>query len=251
MYKMTIDEHESLTSYSLYLNTSYVSFLLFLPCFIIKLLYMRYSDENFSHLSVRFDAEVGEILLAASVFNFLYNLLSIIVLAKLATLTHSLINVTKRIFVVYSTLLFFSTAITSAQIVGLALADSGLVLYTYLKLKMNTKDTMTKAVKHLTKIRVKNCMCIVIVVVLCASCLAELSRKGPQATEGFKVPKNPPRVGKEYFNKLELDNSMRILCLNNIKDQIKSVFEPLIPKDKDIYVTYIPEHPNIGDTLIW
>jgi len=210
---------------------------------------MRYSDENqLSHLSAQFNADVGRILLAASVFNFLYNLLSIIVLAKLATLTHSLINVTKRMFVVYSTMLYFSTAITSAQLVGLALADSGLVLYTYLKLKMNTRDTVTKAVKHLTKIRVKNCMCIVIVVVLGASCLAELSRKGPQV---LKVTKDPYRMGKEYFSKLELDDSMRILCLNNIKDQIKSVFEPLIPKDKDIYVTYIPEHPNIGDTLIW
>ncbi len=94
MYKMTIDEHESLTSYSVYLNTSYVSFLLFLPCFILKVLYMRYSDEDFSYLSVQFDADVGKVLLAASVFNFLYNLLSIIVLANFATLTHPVINVT-------------------------------------------------------------------------------------------------------------------------------------------------------------
>jgi len=212
---------------------------------------MKYSDEDFSYLSVQFDADVGKVLLAASVFNFLYNLLSIIVLAKLATLTHSVINVTKRMFVVYSTMLFFSTAITSTQIAGLVLADSGLVLYTYLKLKIKAKDTMAKSVGKLTKIRVKTFMCIVIITVLCASCLAELGQKGAQIKERIKVPEDPLKVSKENLNKLELDDSMRILCLNNIKDQIKFIFEPFIPKDKDIYVTYIPEHPNIGDTLIW
>ncbi len=68
-------------------------------------------------------------------------------------------------------------------------------------------------------------MFIVIVAVLCASCLAELGQKGPQITERIKVPENSPWVDKEYLNKLELDDSMRVLCLNHIKDQIKSIFE--------------------------
>ncbi len=160
---MTIDEHESLNSFSVYLNTSYVSFLLFLPCFIVKLLYMRYSDEDFSYLSVQLDADVGRVLLAARVFNFLINLLSIIVLAKLATLTHSVINVTKRMLVVYSKMLFFSTAFRSTQIVSLMLVDSNLVLCTFLKLRMK--------------------------IVLCSFCLAELGRQERKWQKGLRCQK--------------------------------------------------------------
>jgi len=135
-------------------------------------------------------------------------------------------------------MLFFTTVITPIQIVGLVLADSGLLLYTYLKLKMNTKS---KPVDSLTKIKIRNFMCVLITAVLAFSCLAELNRKGPLISKEATISEEQPRF----------DDSMRILCLKNIKDQIKSVFEPLIPKDKDVYVTYIPEHPNIGDTLIW
>ncbi len=105
-------------------------------------------------------------------------------------------------------------------------------------LKMNTKS---KPVDSLTKIKIRNFMCVLITAVLAFSCLAELNRKGPLISKEATISEEQPRF----------DDSMRILCLQNIKDQIKSVFEPLIPKDKDVYVTYIPEHPNIGDTLIW
>ena len=101
---------------------------------------MRVLNEDFSYLSIQFDIDVGKVLLAASVLNFLYNLMSIIILGKLATLTHSVINVTKRMFVVYSTMLFFSNVISPIQVVGLVLADSGLIFYTYLKLKMKIKS---------------------------------------------------------------------------------------------------------------
>ncbi len=238
MYKTTIEDYGSLSSLSIFLNTNCVSFLLFLPSYIIKVLYMRVSNEDFSYLTNQFDVDVGRVLFSASVLNFLYNLMSIIILGKLATLTHSVINVTKRMFVVYSTMLFFTTVITPIQIVGLVLADSGLLLYTYLKLRMNTKS---KPVDSLTKIKIRNFMCVLITAVLAFSCLAELNRKGPLISKEVSISEEQPRF----------DDSMRILCLQNIKDQIKSVFEPLIPKDKDVYVTYIPEHPNIGDTLIW
>jgi len=47
-------------------------------------------------------------------------------------------------------MLFLSFVIRQTQIVGLLLADSGLVLYTYMKLRVKTKDTIAKAVKYLT-----------------------------------------------------------------------------------------------------
>lgn len=250
LYKMTIEDPDwTLSPYSIYLNTSCVSFILFLPCYMIKVLYMRVLDEDFSYLSLQFDLNVGRVLVAASVFNFLYNLMSIIILGKLATLTHSVINVTKRMFVVYSTKMFFATVITPIQIVGLILADTGLLIYTYLKLGMETKS---ERVDEKTRNRIKKIVCTLTTGVLLFSCLVELSRTGPKTTSSFEIREEQTSMTMNNLNnKPGLDDSMRILCLASIKSQIKSTFDSIIPRDKDIYVTYIPEHPNIGDTLIW
>lgn len=141
-------------------------------------------------------------------------------------------------FVVYSSMLFFSTVITPFQIFGLVLADSGLLMYTYLKL--NTQ----KLVMHVSNKRkrlIKKWMLFILIGVLLVSFTSELNRN---ASSSLDIVQN-----FKASNKYEDRN--RLICLSKIKKQIVEIYDPLIPKNKDVYITYVAQHHNYGDILIW
>ncbi len=146
-------------------------------------------------------------------------------------------------FVLYSSMLFLSFVIRQTQIVGLLLADSGLVLYTYMKLRVKTKDTIAKAVKYLTlkldwKLYVyRNSSCVV--------CFL-LGWAWPKRTANYRKDQGSRKfaLGRQRIFEQAWVGRFNARPLPESQQRSNQVHF----WDKDIYVTYI--HPNIGDTLM-
>ena len=65
----------------------------------------------------------------SSAFHFIYNLASITVLQSFSPLTHAILNLAKRVFVIVANIMFFHTPLSWKMLVGLLALFAGLFLY--------------------------------------------------------------------------------------------------------------------------
>lgn len=236
-YKMSFDKDESVDSYSIYLNTNFLSFILFCPFYMLKVALSAYYDKT-NIVSIHLEVfDIGKCLLIGTFFNFLYNLVSILVLSNLTTLTHSVINVAKRMFVVFSSSIFFAAYLTQLQLTGLILADSGLLIYTWIRIK--TKNASAQVVP-VTKDIVKKLIIGVLVLIFIGSFVSEALSPGMNKFKKIDTSKS----SLEY-------KDLRLVCIDKIRNRILQTYEDIIPKENQVILVSVPLHINYGDTMIW
>ena len=136
LYKIHFD---TLSTHSFYLNINFVSFCLFMPFYLLKQVFFTASTAYSFDL---FDPSSPALkyLLLASTLNFAYNLLSFKILEQVSTLTHSIINIMKRMYVVFGSMVVLATKLTHVQYVGVLVADCGCLVYAYLKTRNNNNN---------------------------------------------------------------------------------------------------------------
>jgi hypothetical protein len=243
-YKMSFDNDNtdtSIDSYSIYLNTNFVSFMLFLPFYLVKLI------SQGSNASLWWsDFDTSKFLFVGTLFNFLYNLVSVLVLTNLTTLTHSIINVAKRMFVVFSSTVFFAAYLTQLQLIGLVMADSGLLAYTYIRIRSRVESyTVSRETRKLIK--------RIVIVLTCLICIAafisETTLHPSIGQENKFVNYNNDKSNANTTKLFEADK--RLVCIEKIQQRLLETYSKIIPKEKEVILVQVPMHQNYGDTMIW
>lgn len=119
----------SKSAFTTYLNIGFVSLCLYVPIYVLNM-FIHHETDFIRSFTTAFDY-----LLYGSLFSFLYNLFSLNVLSNVATISHSIINIMKRVFIVFFSMIVFSTRITLIQWCGMICADFGVFLYSMLKMR--------------------------------------------------------------------------------------------------------------------
>lgn len=242
-FENSLDKHFSL--YSFYTNISFVSFFLFLPFYLIKQIFSDSSILSSSLLSM----PALKYLLIATSLNFAYNFLSFKILEQVSALTHSIINIMKRMYVVFGSMYILNTKLTHLQYVGVFISDIGCVLYAYIKSRNKSEVKTSERVKECSSRQkgiVKFCFILVLIFV-CGFCFIH---------ETF-----PAKASQTSALSIEADlitnkEENRLICLNKIKAQISETMQKILPNPRNnqkinVLLFGVPEHPNYGDTLIW
>lgn len=144
--------------FQVFLNVGFVSFLLYTPFFVLHglvslprfsvFMLLDYYTFLTDYTLAPFSSPLAlQHLIYASLFNFLYNLFSLRVLSGVAPISHSIINIMKRVFIVVCSMLAFATPVTSMQWTGMLFADVGVFCYSVMK--MNSKPTKTSSTKSI------------------------------------------------------------------------------------------------------
>jgi drug/metabolite transporter (DMT)-like permease len=237
---------QSPSLYTFYINTSFTSFLIISPFYLFNLgLKILKDPKDLTLLSLAIGSksqledenwEIIKYLFIGSILNFAYNLFSFKVLENVTSITHSIINIMKRMFVVFGSMVFFTTNITPVQCIGIFLADSGCLLYSYFKSKTSVSS------KHVSYGRIRSInrsifSILCLTMFLCS--IAEFNNSYKASTVGN------PKID------LKLYNENRIMCLAKIKQEIIEKLENLLPKDAEYVYMDVPDHVNYGDSLIW
>ena len=113
-----------------------------LPLVIIKIL--------ITHGTVNFGLQGA---LVSSTFHFIYNTASITVLKSVDPVTHAILNLCKRVFVIMANVIYFSSYLSLIMAIGLILLIIGLYLYS-----RKNKD------KHTNSLKI--CLTLIVMVVL-------------------------------------------------------------------------------------
>ena len=232
---------------SFYININFLSFIIIIPFYLVKFFFDVKINSQTDSYYIRY-------LLIASFLNFLYNLFSFKILENISSITHSIINIMKRMFVVFGSILYFSTKLTTTQYIGMFLADSGCLIYSYFK---STNPQTVTVVSNYTKKKLKQSIFIIISCVLVFSTFADFKNFGQannknlfisEIHENYNVSYNN---NSENYTKLSYYNRNRIKCLKKIRKHIIESFKDIIPKQKHAVLLDVPNHINYGDTLIW
>ena len=123
--------YSKVSVYSFFLNVYFISFIIFFPFYLVKVAFFTSFQTNLFAVST----SSLKYLLIGSFLNFSYNLFSFKVLDQVSPTTHSVINIMKRMFVVFGSILFFYSKLSYIQYFGVFLADAGCLLYSYFKTK--------------------------------------------------------------------------------------------------------------------
>ena len=115
-----------------------------LPLVIIKIL--------ITHGNVNFGLQGA---LVSSTFHFVYNTASITVLKSVDPVTHAILNLCKRVFVIMANVIYFSSYLSLIMAIGLILLIIGLYLYS-----QKNKDKQTNSYS------LKICLALIVMVVL-------------------------------------------------------------------------------------
>lgn len=256
------DRSSTSSAFMTYLNVGLVSLVLYLPIYIFQLLIEYYQNSrkltfytyedgilNIDQLNNSFI-----FLIYGSVFNFLYNLFSLRVLSNVAPISHSVINIMKRVIIVFCSMAVFSTRIVPLQWSGMLCADIGVFLYSLFKIRYSSYKVSIKADR---KAAFKRLIVYSVVFILIGSCLVAFFQNKQE------------NASKQLF----VDDKMRLKCIASIqstsllkfffifiifkfiliksKDEIRSKSQELIPSDRSAHLFDLPQHRNYGDTLIW
>jgi hypothetical protein len=239
-FEKSLDKHFSL--YSFYTNISFVSFFLFLPFYLIKKIFSNSSYSLLSMPSLKY-------LLIATSLNFAYNFLSFKILEQVSALTHSIINIMKRMYVVFGSMYILNTKLTHLQYVGVFISDIGCVLYAYFKSRNKSEVKTSERAKECSS-RQKRIMkfCFILVLIfVCIFCFLY---------ETFSEKASKTSVLSIEADLITIKQENRLICLNKIKAQITETMQEILPKPRNnqkinVFLFGVPEHINYGDTLIW
>jgi pyruvyltransferase len=203
---------DNLNAYNFYLDISFLSFLIMLP----RWLYLIIIDKN---EMFNFDQTTLIYLIIGTIFNFFYNLLSFTLLKRFSTLTHSIMNIMKRVFVVFGSMIFFHTKLTIIQFVGIFIANIGCLIYSYLKSKIPTKK-----VEKIISVKMKNIFKNILITSVCLTTILTFFKEN-----NFINKKDPinitlfywkPDIGTNFGDTLSYELLKRIVG-NNISTETK------------------------------
>ncbi len=239
------------------------STILFLPVLGFKLLAVSYQ----TGIVVYRDIDKGSVyaLLLSSFFHFSYNLFSFRILVKVSAVSHSVINVMKRVVIIVASLLSFGIEITPVQVIGIFVSNVGVWLYIKHKKTTENKQTTTISDNAIAKKTI-----LVVLVMLIYGCgLFEVFRSIGQSSFMLAKPtleykrletwKRPvyflndtmkTRIKNDLIFKQQVYNENRIKCIQNIKKELKETFSAIITAGSKVHLFDVPHHQNHGDTLI-
>lgn len=209
-YKTKLSENNDDESpFVAFLNVGFISFILYVPFYLLQAMsFLVISPDSNASLgdfisSVLLGYDALKLLALGSFFNFLYNLFSLKVLSNVAPISHSVINIMKRVFIVVCSTLVFTTQITSLQWIGMICADLGVFSYSIAKLRYKALKIMISGER---KILYKKLLLSVVALILLASCFL------PVDSQIFNDQQKLIPV-QENFD----DPSMRALCIKKIR----------------------------------
>lgn len=213
----TNDLPTSSSPFSIFLNVGFVSFIIYTPIYFIHILSSLSLTINifFDFFTFLFDYTLApfssprciEYLIYGSLFNFLYNLFSLRVLANVTPISHSVINIMKRVFIVICSTLTFATPITCVQWTGMMLADVGVFSYSIVKMNSSNKIQQTK-VKNVSDLNNQNFYKKLVVLIVSGILL----RTSISPTRDYL-----PDQSLLAFSFNTHDDTMRLKCIRNIQ----------------------------------
>ena len=239
------DDQSAFVTYNFYLNISFYSFLLCIPFYAIRFITKAlFESENLANYVLHKNENLETItyLLIGTILNFSYNLFSFKILENVSSVTHSVINIMKRMFVVFGSIIFFSLNLNAIQLFGVVLADSGCLIYSYLKTfksSINQRTVSTHTTTKKNKKFIKNFITFMIAGILVFIFIYDTS-----------VSIKNKKSNITSINEINIQDK-RIICLNKIRKQIFDSFVKIIPIKNEAVLLDIPDHGNYGDTLIW
>lgn len=203
------------SAFTTYLNVGFVSLCVYLPFYTLQTLVGFFLARNerdtdkFVGATTTLDTSFMkhlDYLAYGSLFNFMYNLFSLRVLSKVAPISHSVINIMKRVFIVFCSMAVFSTRVTSFQWAGMLCADCGVFLYSLLKIKSQPIKVNVSAER---KAAYKKLVVNSVLVILFACCFVGLATNNSNSSNGGLITKT----------KILDRNELRIKCIQNIKSK--------------------------------
>lgn len=158
------NSRKSSSKFELFLNVGFVSFVLFVPVYLLQnLASLRYYSTNFLTeyynfltdftLSPFSSPKCVRYFILASILNLAYHFFSLKVLADVDVLSHSVMTSVKRILVVASVVFVFAPPILPMHSLGMTLAYLGVFFYSIESRRSRTspRDIYSKRVKNTFK----------------------------------------------------------------------------------------------------
>ena len=249
----TTETKNEINPIAFYLNVTHTSFILFAPLFLAKLIISHYTEsKRISWLLTAIGAESStsfeslmltlRYLVLGTLANFLYNFFSVRVLKSLAPITHSVINIMKRMLVVVASVFSFGHSVTGLQIVGVAMADSGVLAYSFFKMRTSVSVNIDAHVIHRRRLAKR-------IILTTIACVLLVALVHDDSTTSLLTKLGG---GKSAFRASNAHNEqMRVTCLNKIRQQIVDSFVDLLPRDSKACILDLPTHGDHGDSLMW
>jgi len=207
-YKTKLKDTSGSSAFTTYLNVGFVSFFIYIPIYALQSLINLFCSFKNNHNNIFWDLRMDSsfsssdafaYLIYGSLFNFLYNLFSLRVLSNVAPISHSVINIMKRVFIVLCSMAVFNTHITSVQWLGMVCADIGVFSYSIMKIRSQAiKVSISKERKDFYK----KCIVYLVGLILIGSCFIGTGRQK-------LVKPTKPQI-----------SSMRLRCIERIKSRL-------------------------------
>lgn len=248
-FKIKMKETKLYSPFNTFLHINFASFCLYIPIYIFQAFY----NQNPSLFLSLFNqpefilSKAFEFLVLGSLFNFFSNIFSFKVLSNIDSVSHSVINLIKRVFIVISSKLVFSTPITSVQWFGMILANMGVLSYSIEKIR-SPNTTQVSQISFHKKEASKKLLLILVGLIIFMSCFVSNNKTSLNVAEKIEISNQIRFVDLIETN---TGDNMRIKCIEKIKDEIKSKLKALIPKNQRTHLIDYPIHINYGDSFIW
>ena len=166
-----------------YLILSFFGLLLLFPLWLIKLIFQDTPLFSLSPAGI-----------AAASFHCVYNVASITILQNVSPLNHSILNFSKRIFVIALNIKYFNLNMTWHMFAGLAIVFSGLAIYLIFQKSQSTSNLKLFLISSSTRITPQRC-CWVFALVGILSLLSAITYLPSNNNNNRKVILNS--VGQE------------------------------------------------------
>ena len=173
-------------------------------------------------------------LIQTSIYYFVYNLASFMILNELHAVSHAIANVMKRIVAILYAWIYFQYPLNSLNILGISIAYGAVCLYGYYK-PVNEKRRENAAGKSLKAYLTYVALFLLVIVFL----LQGYQLKRVQHTLPLVYKAHPQRI---------ID---RQHCLQNVHSAYITRMKKIIPQHQQIILMDTPDHDNLGDAFIW
>lgn len=136
--RLNIHHKGSMDEISLFYHISRIGLLILIPAMLwlegqyaVKRLVYEFSAE---------DAEILVIMVVNGAAYTLYNILSFLVLSRTNLITHAVLNVFRRVFIILFTVYYFDVRMSSFNLLGIFIAVVGVLSFAYSKSRDNSAN---------------------------------------------------------------------------------------------------------------